>query len=98
MPNPGRRIGHFVSDERTAIDSWNRLDCIDGRSSPGIDRRDHSHGGAAGRKSETRGAGDIVPTVRSVVVHVALARMTLAPSVFVRDDVLRFSKIRRSRV
>ena len=52
-----------------------------------------------GTKTEgCRAATHVVPPVRSVVVHVALARMTLAPGVFVRDDVFRFGKIRRSRI
>ena len=37
-------------------------------------------------------------TVGNVVIHVALARMTLAPGVFVWDHVLRFGKIGRTRV
>ena len=36
--------------------------------------------------------------IRSVVIHVALTRMTLAPGVFVRDDVLRFGKIGGTQV
>ena len=39
-----------------------------------------------------------VLTVRSVVIHVALVGMTLAPGAFVRDDVFRFGKIGRARV
>jgi hypothetical protein len=99
MPNPSDRARHFVGNERTAIGSRNGLDRINGRSSPSFNGRLLSHGGACAIK--TKGlvdSGYAVLTVRSVVVHVALARMTLAPSVFVRDDVLRFGKIRRSRV
>ena len=45
-----------------------------------------------------RSASYVVLLVRGIVIHVALARMTLAPGVFVRDDVLRFGKIHSSRV
>ena len=38
-------------------------------------------------------ATHVIPLVGSIVVHVALARMTLAPGVFVRNDVFRFGKI-----
>ena len=58
-----------------------------------------SMGGAYATK--TKGlvdSGYAVPTVRSVVIHVALVRMTLAPGAFVRDDVIRFSKIGRPRI
>ena len=40
----------------------------------------------------------VYPLVRSVVIHVALVRMTLAPGAFVRHDVLRFGEICRPRV
>ena len=47
-----------------------------------------------GAKGEgCRAATHVIPLVGSIVVHVALARMTLAPGVFVRDDVFRFGKI-----
>ena len=39
-----------------------------------------------------------VLTVGSVVIHVALSWMALAPGAFVRDDVTRFGKICRPRV
>ena len=47
----------------------------------------------AAKAEGCRSATHVIPLVRSVVVHVALARMTLAPGVFVRDDVFRFGKI-----
>ena len=52
----------------------------------------------AAKTEGCRPAAYVVPLVRSVVVHVALARMTLAPGVFVRDDVFRFGKIRSALV
>ena len=38
------------------------------------------------------------PLVRRVVIHVALVRLTLAPTAFVGNVVIRFGKIRRSRI
>ena len=82
-----------------AIDSRGRLDLDYRRARPRHDGRLLSHGGANATK--TKGlvdASHILTTVRSIVIHVALARMSLAPGVFVRDDVFRFGKIGRSRV
>jgi len=46
------------------------------------------------RKAESgRAAADSVLLVRSVVVHVALVRMSLAPGAFVRHNVFRFGEI-----
>jgi hypothetical protein len=98
MPNPSDRARHFVGNERTAIGSRNGLDRIDGRSSPGIDGRSHSHGGSNGRKGETRRAADAELTVGGVVVHVALPRVSLAPGVLMWRYVLRFGEVRRAHI
>ena len=99
VPNAGSRVCHFESHEPDAVVSGVRLNLIHCRTSPRHDGRLLLHGGAYGTKREGLvDSGYAVLTVRSVVIHVALARMTLAPCVFVRDDVLRLSKIRRSRV
>ena len=99
MVNTGRRVGDFVTHEPDTIVAWIRFDLVYRRASPSFNGRLLSHGGAYA--SKTKGLVDscyVVATVGSVIVHVALARMTLAPGVFVWDDVLRFSKIQRSRV
>jgi hypothetical protein len=99
VPDASGGVRDFVTHEPDTIVSWVRLNLIYCRVSPSHDRRLLSHGGAYGSKS--KGLVDpsyAVLMVRSVVIHVALAGMTLAPGVFVRHDVLRFSKIRRSRV
>ena len=98
MPNPSGWIRHLVGNEGTAIDSRLGLDRIDGRSSPGIDGSGRSHGGSNGRKGETRRAADIELTIGGVVVHVAFPRVSLAPGVLMRSDVLRFGVIRRARI
>ena len=92
---PDARVGprHFIGNEGAAIDSRLRFDRIDGRSSPGIDGRVHSHGGCRGGKSEARAASNIKLTVGGIVVHVALPGMGLAPGVFVWAQVLHFGVI-----
>ena len=91
---------HLVTNEENTIVARIRLDRVAyRRARPGHDGRLLSHGGSYGLK--TKGLVDsryAVLTVRGVVIHVALVRMTLAPDAFVRDDVFRFGKIGRPRV
>ena len=99
VPDAGTGVRYFEAHEPDTIISRIRLLPVYRRAGPSHDGRLLSHGGACASKSEGLvDSGYGVPFVRSVVIHVALARMTLAPGVFVRDDVFRFSKIRRSRV
>ncbi len=99
VPDAGTRVRDFVAHEPDAIGSRVRLLSVYRRASPSHDGRLFSHGGScAGKTKGLINSGYGVRTVRSVVIHVALARMTLAPGVFVRDDVFRFGKIRRSWV
>src|SRR6267143_2160145 len=96
MPNSCGRIRHLVCDEGTTIGSRDGLDCVYGRSSPGIDGGDCSKRGPDRGKGETRCAADIETAVRRVAVHVALPSVGLAPGVFMRSDVLRFGVIGRA--
>ena len=100
MVHTGGWACHFVSHEENTIVAWIGLDRgAHRRASPRFNGRLFSYSFSYGLK--TKGLVDsryAVLTVRSVVIHVALVRMTLAPCVFVRYDVLRLSKIRRSRV
>ena len=99
VPDASGGVRDFVTHEPDTVVSWVRLNLIYRCASPSHDRRRLAHGGAYASKSKRLvDSGYAVLMVRSVVIHVALARMTLAPGVFVRHDVLRFSKIRRSRV
>ena len=88
---------HFVTDEENTIVAWIGLDRIaHRRAGPDRDGRLFTHGFADGTK--TKGLVDsryAVLTVRGVVIHVALVRMTLAPDAFVGDDVFRFGKVGR---
>ena len=94
VPDASGGVRDFVTHEPDTIVSRVRLLPVYRRAGPGHDRWLLAHGGANGAKGEgCRAATHVIPLVRSIVVHVALARMTLAPGVFVRDDVFRFGKI-----
>ena len=94
VPDAGTGVRHFKAHKPDAIVSWIRLSPKYGRPSPREDSWLLAHSGANGTKTEgCRAATHVIPLVGSIVVHVALAGMTLAPGVFVRDDVFRFGKI-----
>jgi hypothetical protein len=97
VPDAGRRIRHVVADKENAIVTRIGLDLVhSGTSScPGLDCRLHSHCATNGAKRETRSARDMELTVRDIVKHVALVRMTLAPGIFMRSNVCGFAEIRR---
>lgn len=97
MPDSGRRIRHLVADEENAIVTGVGFELVHGGAgtSPGLDCGLHPHCATNGAKRETRGAGDSELTVRDVVKHVALVRMTLAPRVFMRSKICGFTEIRR---
>src|SRR6266487_5259970 len=99
VPHAISGVRDFVAHEPDSVGSRRGLGPVYRRAGPSHDRRLLSHGGSCA--SKTKGlinSGYGVRTVRSVVIHVALVRMTLAPGPFVGDDVFRFSKVRRSRV
>ena len=99
VPDATSRVGDFVAHEPDAIIAVIRFDLIYRCTSPSCNARLLSHGGAHGTKSERLvDSGHAVLTVRSIVIHVALVRMTLTPGAFVGDDVFRFGKIRCPRV
>ena len=94
VPDASAGVRHFEAREPNTIISRVRLLPVYRRAGPGHDRWLLAHGGANGGKGEVcRAATHVIPLVRSIVVHVTLARMTLAPGVFVWDDVFRFGKI-----
>ena len=98
MPEASDWTGYFVANEGNAIDSWSWLDRVDRRPGPGVDRRLHSHRGPHGREAERGGATNSELTVGNIVVHVALAWISLAPDVFVGSDVLTFGEVSRTRI
>ena len=94
-----RGIGHFVAHKPDTIGTWSRLKLGYCRACPSRNCWLFSHGGTrAGKTKGLINSGYSVRTVRSVVIHVALVGMTLAPGAFVRDNVFRFGKIRSSWV
>jgi len=99
VPDAGGGVRDFVTHEPDTVISRIRFLPVYRRAGPGHDRWLLSHGGANGGKGEgCRAATHGIPLIRSIVVHVALARMTLAPRVFVRNDVFRFGKIQSALV
>ena len=94
MPDASAGVGHFKAHEPDTIVYRVGFLPVYRRAGPSHDRRLLAHSGANGAKGEgCRAATHVMPLVGSIVVHVALAWMTLAPGVFVRDDVFRFGKI-----
>ena len=98
MPNSGRGIRYLVGNDRTAIMSRVRLDRIDRRSRPSCDGSSRSHRGPNRRKVETGRTADTELAVGRIVVHIALPRVSLAPGVLMRGDVLRLGEIGRARI
>ena len=98
MPDSRGRVGHLVANHSDSIEAGSRLEGIDARSRPGIDRRQGWHGGADRIEEEKRRAGDAELAIGDIVVHIAFAGMTLAPGVFVRNDILAFGEIGRAHV
>src|SRR5262249_525609 len=90
-----RNSCYFISHEPDTIVAVIRFDLSYGCVVPSGNSRLLSHGVAQGSKSEGLVNSDyVVLAVRSVVIHVALVGMTLAPSPFVWHNVFRFGKIR----
>ena len=90
---------HLVTNEENTVISWIRFTLVYNCASPSHDGRLLSYGRACGIEAERlvdSNYGELL--VRSVVIHVALVRMSLAPGAFVRDDVIRFGKIGRPLV
>ena len=99
VPDAGTGVCYFEAHEPDTIVTRVRLLPVYRSAGPGHDRWLLAHGRANGSKGEgCRAATHGIALIRSIVVHVALARMTLAPGVFVRDDVFRFGKIQSALV
>jgi hypothetical protein len=95
----GTWIGDFVTHKPDAIVSRIRLHLIYHRARPSHDSGLHPHRRANTGKCEIgRAAGNIKPAIGSIVEHVALAGMRLAPRVFGRSHVLRFTEIGCTRI
>src|SRR5215469_4489186 len=89
MPDAGSWIADLVTHKPDAVITWVRLDPAYRRAGPRHDSRLLLHGGANSAKTEIRRAtSHALLLIGDVVIHVALARVTLAPGVLVRDHVL----------
>lgn len=99
VPHAIAQVGYFVTHKPDTIVARIGFELAHRCAGPGFDGGLFSHGGTGQRKAESgRSTGDSEWPVGSVVIHVTLARVSLAPGVFVRDDVLRFGKIGGARV
>ena len=99
MPDPGVWSCHLVTNEENAVISRIRFALVYSCAGPSHDGRLLSHRAAHEIKGERLVDSNYAAlTVRCIVIHIALVRMTLAPGAFVRDDVFRFSKIGRPDV
>src|SRR5436190_467430 len=99
MPDSSGWIGDLIPNESDAINCWSRLDLVNRRAGPGHDRRLHSHCGPDGIKGKRTAGTDCTElTVGDIVVLVALSRISLAPGVFMRSDILAFTEVSRAWV
>jgi len=94
-----RGIAHLVAHEPDAIVSRIRLELIYRCTCPSFNGRLHSHGLAnRGKCEEARCAVNKELMVGSVVIHVALPGMSLAPGVFMRSNISGFGEIDRALI
>lgn len=98
VPHPVIWSCNFVAHKENSIISRIGLNPLHRRASrrPSHDGWLLSHGRPRGIEAEwlvDSSYGELF--VRSVVIHVALSRMALAPDAFIWDDVIRFGKIGR---
>jgi len=98
VPDTGRWIGHFVSDEPDAIVARIGLYLVHCHARPSHEGRSPPNRGVNRRKCEARCADDAELAIRNVVVHVALPGMILAPCVLVWSYILGFGKVRRALI
>jgi hypothetical protein len=99
VPDASRGVCDFVTHEPDPIVAWIRFDLVYGCARPSVNGWLLSHGGANRAKTEIRRAAThAMLLVGNVVIHVALARVTLAPGVFMRDHILRFGEIGGARI
>lgn len=99
MPDSSRRIGNFVAHQPDAIVSRIRLSRVHCRARPSHDGRLRPHSRAGrGKCVAVPAAEDSKPAIGGVVIHVTLARMRLAPGVFMWRHILGLGKISRASV
>ena len=98
VPNFGTWVCDLICHKPDAVGSRVRLDLIHRGARPCLDGRLHSQCVTDWREREISSAAHAILAVRSIVIHVALRRMRLAPGVFTRGDVLRFSKVGRALI
>src|ERR1051325_9859522 len=99
VPDASSGSSNFVAHKPDAIASGGRFILSYRCTRPCHDSRLLPHGRTCAAKAEGLvGSGYIILTVRSVIVHIALVWMTLAPGTLVRHNVLCLGIIGCSRV
>src|SRR5437868_4461226 len=99
MPISGRGVAHFVADQSNTVVARIGFDLVDRRARPCLDSRLHLHGGSYCYKTEWGTCASYTElTIRSVVIHVALAGICLAPGIFMWCDVLSLGKVGRAEI
>ena len=93
VPDPGSWVSHLVSEEPDAIIPRIGLDLVHCHACPSHEGRSPSNCGVNRGKCEASCAGDAELPIRNVVVHVAFARMVLAPCVLVGSHILGFGEV-----
>ena len=99
MPHSGIWSCHLVTNPENAVISRIRFTLVYNCSGPSHDGRLLSHGRPNGVKIKIRRtAAHALLLVGNVIIHVALARVSLAPGVFMPHHVLCFGKIGGARI
>ena len=99
MPHSRIWSRYLVANPENAVISWIRFTLVYKCARPSHDSWLLSHGRSSGAEIEIRRATThALLLVGDVVIHVALARVSLAPGVFVLHHVLCFGKIGGARV
>jgi hypothetical protein len=99
VPDSGGGVSNLVTNEYNPVIVGIGLHLVYRGTGPGPDGGLHSHRRCLRTKVE-RGIdpAHAIPTVRGIVILVAFSGMCLAPSVFMRSDVLGLGKISRAGI
>src|SRR5262245_54117721 len=94
VPDTSRRVGYLIADNPIALVALVRFQLIYHPDGPRHDSWLLAHGGTCCTETKRLGNPEYgVLAVGSIVIHVALSWVTLAPCAFVRHDVLCLGKI-----
>ena len=95
VPDASARVCDLISHEADAVVTGVGFEATDRCSRPRVNGGSGLDRGAGGRKGEFTTLFDSELTIRDVVIHVALSRVSLTPGPLVRSDVLPFGIVGR---